>query len=387
MLTLLVLIHKSADELSAAKKEIGLCKQQYDSLYSQLQNAIEYKLRLEKTLQNEKADNKQKIEDVQVLLSQEKEERRKEKEEAENRYEALNQKYRFRESENKDANENVQSLQKLINQKDEEISALNKQLSSLRSEKEQLIAQKDEKISDLEVRLKNGNKDKSVGALPNKSTSETIDKAPGLLQPEAQPGNPNASTPNINPEALQAEADQNQRAALQPPQPPPPQENSALQNQMRQDLNAPLSEERKPEDKEESVINSPDKQSDDGKLSANAAENGNNGAVGPPPNFEQDNKKPEPSVASNNIGEAPQIDEGNRNLPAPKKTAHEKIIPRQMNNNYNADYKDNFGEEDGEEGEYMENDIGKGQAIPKRDYKQFDDMINNRGESVMIHPK
>lgn len=38
MLTLLVLIHKSADELSAAKKEIGLCKQQYDSLYTQLQS-------------------------------------------------------------------------------------------------------------------------------------------------------------------------------------------------------------------------------------------------------------------------------------------------------------------------------------------------------------
>ncbi len=40
MLTLLVLIHKSADELNAAKKEISLCKQNHDSVYGQLQSKI-----------------------------------------------------------------------------------------------------------------------------------------------------------------------------------------------------------------------------------------------------------------------------------------------------------------------------------------------------------
>ncbi|XP_065216639.1 Golgi integral membrane protein 4-like [Planococcus citri] len=389
MLTLLVLIHKSADELTAAKKEISQCKQQYDSLYTQLQNAIEYKLRLEKTLQNEKADNKQKIEDVQVILSQEKEERRKEKEEAENRYDALNQKYRFKESENKDFNDNVQSLQKQILEKDEQISTLTKQLSSLRAEKEQLVSQKDEQIHDLEMKLKKYDKD-AVVAPPKKMTPETIDSVPGIQQPDGvQPQNPNATTPKIDPLALQGAAEDEQNQKVAPPPPPPPQQEeqeNSLQKQMRKDLNAALSNERKPE---ESVINAPDKKDDDAKLSANA-ENSKNAAnmVLPMPNMDQINKKPQPSVASNNVGELPQIEERQKNIPPPNQNAVEKILPKQMKD-YNADYnKDTFGEEDGEEGEYMDNDVGKGQVIPRKDFKHFEENMNEGGgESVVIHPK
>lgn len=38
MFTLLVLIHKSADELNTVKKELNLCKQQHESVYTQLQS-------------------------------------------------------------------------------------------------------------------------------------------------------------------------------------------------------------------------------------------------------------------------------------------------------------------------------------------------------------
>lgn len=40
MLTLLVLIHKSADELNTVKKELSLCKQKHELASTQLQSTI-----------------------------------------------------------------------------------------------------------------------------------------------------------------------------------------------------------------------------------------------------------------------------------------------------------------------------------------------------------
>lgn len=42
MLTLLVLIHKSADELNSVKKELVLCKQKYELASTQLQSMISF---------------------------------------------------------------------------------------------------------------------------------------------------------------------------------------------------------------------------------------------------------------------------------------------------------------------------------------------------------
>lgn len=56
-------------------------------------DTIESKLRLEKSLENERSDSKQKIEKLQSLLDQEKEERRKDKEEASSNFDSLNERF------------------------------------------------------------------------------------------------------------------------------------------------------------------------------------------------------------------------------------------------------------------------------------------------------
>lgn len=56
-------------------------------------DAVELKLGLEKSFENEKTNAKQKAEELQAALNQEKEERRKEKEEASSRYDTLNRRF------------------------------------------------------------------------------------------------------------------------------------------------------------------------------------------------------------------------------------------------------------------------------------------------------
>lgn len=56
-------------------------------------DAVELKLGLEKSFENEKTNAKQKAEELQASLNREKEERRKEKEEASSRYDTLNRRF------------------------------------------------------------------------------------------------------------------------------------------------------------------------------------------------------------------------------------------------------------------------------------------------------
>ncbi|KDR11439.1 Golgi integral membrane protein 4 [Zootermopsis nevadensis] len=94
--------HGAQLQLDDARKAADKCQQQQESLSAQLQVIFEYKLRLEKSLQQEKADHRKTHEELEKRTNGEKE--------ANNKHSALQQQYKILQSQHDDLSEDCHKM-------------------------------------------------------------------------------------------------------------------------------------------------------------------------------------------------------------------------------------------------------------------------------------
>ncbi|GFG29506.1 hypothetical protein Cfor_05059 [Coptotermes formosanus] len=95
--------HGAQLQLDDARKVADKCQQQQESLSAQLQVIFEYKLRLEKSLQQERADHRKTHEELEKRADSEKE--------ANNKHSALQQQYKLLQSQHEDLSEDCRQAQ------------------------------------------------------------------------------------------------------------------------------------------------------------------------------------------------------------------------------------------------------------------------------------
>jgi len=121
--------HGAQLQLDDARKVADKCQQQQESLSAQLQVIFEYKLRLEKSLQQEKADHRKTHEELEKRADSEKE--------ANNKHSALQQQYKLLQSQHEDLSEDCHKAQ--MTQVKEQ-SKLESQVQTIKAELAQVQA-------------------------------------------------------------------------------------------------------------------------------------------------------------------------------------------------------------------------------------------------------
>lgn len=91
----ILLYHNASQRLEEMEKSYERCHMNEESLSAQLQVILEYKMRLEKSLQQEKSDHAQSKEELHSKLEEEKQTRERENLEAINKFTALQQQYKL----------------------------------------------------------------------------------------------------------------------------------------------------------------------------------------------------------------------------------------------------------------------------------------------------
>nr|CAD7194489.1 unnamed protein product [Timema douglasi] len=219
--------------LEEVRKTSEKCQQQQESLSAQLQVIFEYKLRLEKSLQQEKADHRQTRDDLTARVSEEKQFREKETQESMNKYTSLQQQYKILQSQHEDLSDECTKIRASHLQSIEDNAKLEAQLQALQSELKQIQSSKEKDLESLKRSLEecekkcdaNGNaalvlkEQDSVLAEPKNDNSNKagILSSSSPVVPMAQPA-PDSNHLNV----LQLpEAQQSPRDKLRLPAPSP----------------------------------------------------------------------------------------------------------------------------------------------------------------------
>ncbi|XP_069700418.1 Golgi integral membrane protein 4 isoform X2 [Periplaneta americana] len=134
------IFHGAQLQLDDARKTADKCQQQQESLSAQLQVIFEYKLRLEKSLQQEKAEHRQTREDLESQANKEKQLCEKDKLESFNKYSALQQQFKLLQSQHEDLTEECNKVRMKQLQGLEERSKLESQVQAVQAELAQVQA-------------------------------------------------------------------------------------------------------------------------------------------------------------------------------------------------------------------------------------------------------
>nr|CAD7255718.1 unnamed protein product [Timema shepardi] len=142
---------QSKFHLEEVRKTSEKCQQQQESLSAQLQVIFEYKLRLEKSLQQEKADHRQTRDDLTARVSEEKQFREKETQESLNKYTSLQQQYKILQSQHEDLSDECTKIRASHLQSIEDNAKLEAQLQALQSELKQIQSSKEKDLESLKL--------------------------------------------------------------------------------------------------------------------------------------------------------------------------------------------------------------------------------------------
>jgi Uncharacterized protein conserved in bacteria with the myosin-like domain len=145
------IFHGAQLQLDDARKAADKCQQQQESLSAQLQVIFEYKLRLEKSLQQEKTEHRQTREELEARAAEEKTRRDKENLEATNKHAALQQQYKLLQSQHEDLNDECKKVRKDQLNGLEERSKLESQVQAVQAELEQVQANHEKSFNSLKV--------------------------------------------------------------------------------------------------------------------------------------------------------------------------------------------------------------------------------------------
>ncbi|KAL2728020.1 Golgi integral membrane protein 4-like isoform X1 [Vespula maculifrons] len=148
VIILLVFLYRAATSEMARLRDLHIqCVHQHESLAAQLQVIFEYKVRLEKSLAEEKSSNAAVKQELQQRASREKSLRDKDSIEAMQRFNSLQQTYKILQTEHQDLQEECKKREKQVL---EETNRLESTLQDLRSrirqtneDKEKMIGEKD----------------------------------------------------------------------------------------------------------------------------------------------------------------------------------------------------------------------------------------------------
>ncbi|XP_044743769.1 Golgi integral membrane protein 4-like isoform X2 [Chrysoperla carnea] len=143
---LMAIYHNTLTQLDAVKKSNDICQQHQDSLTAQLQVIFDYKNRLEKSLQSEKAEHKQTRIELQKRADNEKTNCEKNAMEANMRYSSLQQQFKILQSTHEDLKKQSSVIQK------EKLNEINTLQSKVKEIQEQL-KQKERTFENLKSEL------------------------------------------------------------------------------------------------------------------------------------------------------------------------------------------------------------------------------------------
>lgn len=143
--------HGAQLQLDDARKVADKCQQQQESLSAQLQVIFEYKMRLEKSLQQEKTEHRQTREELESKATEEKTRRDKENLESTNKYAALQQQYKLLQSQHEDLSEDCKKVRVEQLHGLEERSKLELQVQAVQAELEQVQASHKKSLSSLKT--------------------------------------------------------------------------------------------------------------------------------------------------------------------------------------------------------------------------------------------
>ncbi|CAG2064331.1 unnamed protein product, partial [Timema podura] len=110
---------------------------------------FEYKLRLEKSLQQEKADHRQTRDDLTARVNEEKQFREKETQESMNKYTSLQQQYKILQSQHEDLSDECTKIRASHLQSIEDNAKLEAQLQAVQSELKQIQSSKEKDLESL----------------------------------------------------------------------------------------------------------------------------------------------------------------------------------------------------------------------------------------------
>lgn len=151
VIILLVFLYRAATSEMARLRELHIqCAHQQESLAAQLQVIFEYKVRLEKSLAEEKSSNAAVKQELQQRASREKSLRDKDSIEAMQRFNSLQQTYKILQTEHQDLQEECKKREK---QAVEETNKLESTVQDLRSRVKQANEDKETQISEKEKTL------------------------------------------------------------------------------------------------------------------------------------------------------------------------------------------------------------------------------------------
>ncbi|XP_059469090.1 Golgi integral membrane protein 4-like isoform X1 [Neocloeon triangulifer] len=222
-----VIIHETQSRMDDMRKTSEKCQQQQESLAAQLQVIFEYKTRLEKSVQQEKADHKKTHDDLSSQLETEKTKRTREVLDTTNKLASLQQHYKLLQGQHEDLAEECSGvrngaikaleeqrmaeshLRKLKEQTDAEIKIYKSQIAQLKIEKEKLskvIKEDGNEVSNLQdenQRLENeiNQCKKELASCPAKSSAGVAVpnfQSPSAASSSASPMDANGKDPLQN---------------------------------------------------------------------------------------------------------------------------------------------------------------------------------------------
>ncbi|XP_047101491.1 Golgi integral membrane protein 4-like [Schistocerca piceifrons] len=220
--------HGAHVHLGELREAASKCMQHQEVLAAQMEVVVEYKLRLEKSLQQEKNDHRHTRESLQARAEEERSLRERQSLEASNRYSSLQQQYKILQGQHGDLEEETQKLRTERLEWLERKSGLEASVSALQQQLTQLRASKAAELQDLKTQFsrleqehesltkRHGEALAEVrsGAARLKEKQRDVDR---LSQDRELLQQSKPSTPQINPMAVLSRERVAQPAAAAPP--------------------------------------------------------------------------------------------------------------------------------------------------------------------------
>jgi hypothetical protein len=196
--SLLYMFHETQVELSSVRNSASSCTHQLESLSSQLQVIVEHKLKLERSLEEEKREHLKTKEDLNAVIQDEKQLRDKQNVDSMNRYNEIERNHEVLQEEEKNVREELENLklkyleeEKKNKQLTQELNDAQNKIQNLNNEKVKLESGKENLEND-----QNNNLQKSIEV----SDIKFIQKLNDIMNVTKLKSG--SVTPAINPQAI-----------------------------------------------------------------------------------------------------------------------------------------------------------------------------------------
>lgn len=206
-LAVLYVFRETQVELDSVRDSASSCSHQLESISSQLQVIVELKLKLERSLEDEKREHLKTKEDLNALIVDEKQLRDKQNVDSMNRYKEIEQNHEVLQEEEKKLREELEKLQLNYLKKEEENKQLTQDLNAaIQNLKDEKVKMEKVKVINIE-NIKGVQKSNELSGVkfiqkPNDTNSTKSSSVTPAINPQAIDGaTAKSSTPMISSKA------------------------------------------------------------------------------------------------------------------------------------------------------------------------------------------